>query len=330
MDGELVSVIIPVYNVEKYLTACVESVINSDYNNLEIILVDDGATDSCPEMCDELAKKDQRIVVIHKENGGLSSARNAGLDLAKGKYVTFVDSDDIITADMISTMKRIAVEEDCDIVKLGMVVTSDEKVSIVSHSDYYVMDKKEALRIIPESDPSMITICGKLYTISLFNTLRFPLGILHEDEDLTPRLFQKSRKIAISKKIGYLYMQRQNESITRAAFSKKRLVIMDIYEDRINLYRKWGYDDLIFGAYQKYVWSLRYCYQKTKSSEFKSEHIEIIERFKKIELRYLHFLDSVVCVSARIGCLDIIEALIKLIYKLQRYKKRIVCRFCRG
>ena len=105
---------------------------------------------------------------------------------------------------------------------------------------------------------------------------------------------------------------------------------MDIYEDRINLYRKWGYDDLVIGAYQKYVWSLRYGYQKTKSSEFKSEHIEIIERFKKIELRYLHFLDSVVCVSARIGCLDIIEALIKLIYKLQRYKKRIVRKFCRG
>lgn len=330
MKKELISVIIPVYNVEKYLNACVDSVINSDYENLEIILVDDGGTDNCPKMCDDLAKKDKRITVIHKENGGLSSARNAGLDIAKGKYVTFVDSDDIITNNMISTMYSIAEKDNCDIVKTGMVVTGNADVKAVELSTHCVYDKKEALRMIAEKDPSVITICGKLYLMSLFDDLRFPVGMLHEDEYLTPRLFYKCDRIAISESTGYIYMQRENSSIMRSAFSKKRLVIMDIYNDRIEMYKSWGYDDLLFGAYQKYVWSLRYCYDKTKSDNWREEHNQIIQRFKDIDFKYLCFFDRCICFGARFGFKNAAEKCVNNIYKLERRFKQLFFRLKRG
>ena len=129
----LITVIIPVFKTELYVEKCVDSVFNSDYENIEIILVDDGSPDRCPEICDEICRKYDFVKVIHKENGGLSSARNAGLDAACGEYVTFVDSDDLITSDMISEMYSIACKENCRIVKLGMVLTEDEDYPIQNY-----------------------------------------------------------------------------------------------------------------------------------------------------------------------------------------------------
>ena len=120
-DKPLISVIIPVYKTEEYLKICVASVCKSDYQNLQIILVDDGSPDQCPEICDELVLIDKRIEVIHKKNGGLSDARNAALDKVRGEYVTFIDSDDLVKKDMISDMYNIAIKENCDIVKIGMI-----------------------------------------------------------------------------------------------------------------------------------------------------------------------------------------------------------------
>ena len=112
---QLVSIIVPIYNVEKYIKECIDSIINQTYKNLEIILVDDGSPDCCPKICDEYSKKDKRIKVIHKENGGLSSARNAGLDVAKGEYVSFIDSDDVVDEKFIETLYNLCIENNCDI-----------------------------------------------------------------------------------------------------------------------------------------------------------------------------------------------------------------------
>ena len=120
MDS-LISVIVPIYNVEKYLQKCVDSIINQTYKNLEIILVDDGSPDNCPKMCDDYAEKDSRIKVVHKENGGLSDARNVGMEVATGEYVSFIDSDDYISLDFYETLLETIVDNDSDVVECGVV-----------------------------------------------------------------------------------------------------------------------------------------------------------------------------------------------------------------
>ena len=138
-----ISVIVPVYNVEKYLDKCVESIVNQTYKNLEIILVDDGSTDSCPEICDEWAKKDNRIKVIHKPNGGLSSARNAGMDSMTGSYIQFVDSDDYIKSNMIEVMYGNIIKGDYDVCVCNYSFI-DESDNVISATDF----KKSILRVM--------------------------------------------------------------------------------------------------------------------------------------------------------------------------------------
>lgn len=206
MEKGLISVIIPVYNCEPYLRTYVKSVTDSDYENLQIILVDDGCTDGSSSLCDELARTDKRIEVIHKENGGPgpSSARNAGLDAAKGKYVTFLDSDDMITHDMISYMYNIAAKENCDVVQMGLCVVQDGddyKLDVLSE-EYIVITPKQAIHNIYTG--CYVNVTAKLYEKRLFDDLRFP-DVLHEDVYMSPRLFHKSRSIAVSEKQGYIY-----------------------------------------------------------------------------------------------------------------------------
>ena len=278
-DNPLISVIIPVYKTEEYLRTCVTSVLNSEYENLQIILVDDGSPDRCPEMCDELALSDSRIEVIHKKNGGLSDARNAALDKVRGEYVTFIDSDDLIKKNMISDMLKTAVTESCDIAQTGMIMTEDESDEGID-GGYVVVDKREALGRIYTDPPSIITICGKLFKTSLFDGLRFPVGMLNEDEYLTPRLFYKCKKIALCQKTGYLYMQRPGDSIMRGGFSPRKMGVISIMEDRIKLFESWGYDDIIKLSKRDYFCHLLNLYTLTDKKEFVNEHKTVREKLK--------------------------------------------------
>ena len=131
MEEDLITIVIPIYKVENYLDKCVKSVINQTYKNLEIILVDDGSPDNCPKKCDEYEKKDTRIKVIHKENGGLSDARNAGIDIAKGKYITFIDSDDYIDSDYVETYYNKIKNCNYDVVVGGYKRVVDDKVKFI-------------------------------------------------------------------------------------------------------------------------------------------------------------------------------------------------------
>ncbi len=281
IDNPLISVIIPVYKTEEYLKTCVMSVCNSDYRNLQIILVDDGSPDKCPRICDELALSDKRIEVIHKNNGGLSSARNAALDIARGEYVTFIDSDDLIKKDMIFDMYSIAVSENCDIVQTGMIMTNDEN-DAGNDGAYTVVDEREALGRIYTDPPSIVTICGKLFKTSLFCELRFPVGMLNEDEYLTPRLFHRCEKIAISLKTGYLYMQRPGDSIMRSGFSAKKMGVLAIMENRIELFESWGYGELVKLSKRDYFCHLLSLMQKTKNTQYKEEYAKVMDKIRKV------------------------------------------------
>lgn len=221
----LISVIVPCYNVEPYVSKCIESIINQSYITLEIILVDDGSSDNSGKICDEFAQKDNRITVIHKKNGGLSDARNVGIEIAKGEYFTFIDSDDYITDDYIDSLYE-------------LIVTYQAQMSISVFNSFYEGsvptkdNRKTSLSKVFNSEEALITMfyqkdfdnnaCAKLYHRSLFNNIRFPKGKLYEDLATTYLLIQQCKKIAYTNYKNYYYLLRSN-SIEGAPFKPIKL-----------------------------------------------------------------------------------------------------------
>lgn len=220
--NDLISVIVPVYEVEKWLDECIESITNQTYKNLEIILVDDGSKDRCPEMCDEWEKKDKRIRVIHKENGGLSSARNAGLEICKGNYISFVDSDDFLEKNAYEILIEDIQTKNVDVVRFEHVRYRDGVViknkNIGIEKIYDREDLLECYFYYKED------ICGavwdKLYRAELFDDIRFPEGINSEDYYVNLQVYLNIKKMYYNNKPLYYYRLRDG-SITRESSLNK-------------------------------------------------------------------------------------------------------------
>lgn len=219
--NDLISVIVPVYKVEKYLNRCVESIVNQTYKNLEIILVDDGSPDNCPQMCDEWAKKDERIKVIHKQNGGLSDARNVGIDIATGVYITFVDSDDWIDLDYVEYLYDLVKKYDVKISACCYRVVNENGNMVDKNiCEELLLDSKEYLRRLLCWDGASVSAWGKLYCRELFDGIQFPLKKFCEDGGTTHKLILKCDKVVASRKTKYNYFMR-NGSITHRKFDAK-------------------------------------------------------------------------------------------------------------
>lgn len=217
----MVSVIIPVYKVEDYLCECVDSVINQTYKDLEIILVDDGSPDRCPTLCDEYALKDSRVKVIHKENGGQSSARNAGIDIAAGEYFVFIDSDDVISPTMIEQLLFATEQYNADMSVCEMTRASDGlDIGINRNAEIYA--SHQVLKYILTEKKITTSPGAKLYKRELFEGVRYQEGKIYEDFGTTYKLVDKSRKIAFVNTHQYYY-RCNAESTTQAAFSNKHL-----------------------------------------------------------------------------------------------------------
>ena len=215
MSQPLVSIIIPIYKVEPYLRRCLDSVINQTYTNLEIILVDDGSPDNCPQICDEYAAKDKRIIVIHKENGGLSDARNAGLDICKGEYISFVDSDDWVDEKYIEILQNLSIKENADItIGENIQTVRNEKIINKAYSTKIYSSKEALFHLFRKNHIAFVVSWGKLYKRNLFDTLRFPVGKFHEDEYTTFILFYNTTKIVYTSQKIYYYYQRANSIIS--------------------------------------------------------------------------------------------------------------------
>lgn len=219
----LLSVIVPVYNVENYLSRCVDSILNQTYPHMEVILVDDGATDTSGMICDGYAEKDSRVKVIHKENGGLSSARNAGLDICQGEYVAFVDSDDWIEADAYEKMLALAKEMDVKLVCAGRYDVSDrtgeKKVGLCPPKTERISSEELVGRIFTwnQCDSSA---CDKLYHRTLLQNWRFPVGKVCEDVPVMYRIILQTEWVAVYDQPVYNYFHRHG-SITTASVSDK-------------------------------------------------------------------------------------------------------------
>lgn len=227
----LISIIVPVYNVEKYLDSCLKSLCNQSYKNIEIILVDDGATDNSGKMCDDWTKKDSRIVAYHKKNGGLSDARNYGIPYANGDIIAFVDSDDIVSENMISYLYDLMVKEDADISICDPAHFYPDKENKFEEGTFTKsFNSEDAICEMLYQTSFLVSAWAKLYKKSVFNDVLFPVGMLFEDSAVMYKLFYNVNKVAYGNGKLYGYMHREN-SITTAQFSKRDLDILTICKE---------------------------------------------------------------------------------------------------
>lgn len=240
MNSPLLSVIIPVYKVEQYIRKCVDSIIEQTYSNLEIFLVDDGSPDKCGEICDEYAKKDKRIIVIHKNNGGLSDARNAALDVAIGDFVMFIDSDDWIEKDTCEFLINTILEQHTDIVCFGITeVFASGKIKKCIKTDYpKKLTPSEAIRYLVSYDGGIGNYaCNKIYSRRLFNNIRYPKGKLYEDNGTTYKLFHKANSIFVSDKLLYNYLLR-SDSISANWYKPEAIQArLEMWKERLNFFK---------------------------------------------------------------------------------------------
>lgn len=220
--NDLITVIVPVYNVEKYLERCVESIINQTYKNLEIILVDDGSTDNSGNICDEYAKKDSRIIVIHKENGGQATARNMALDIAKGKYIAFADSDDWVDISIYEKLYNALICNNANISVCARynVYDGGKTESAFVETESKILPSEEAIKKILTYENMDAAPCDKLFDAELLKNIRFPVGYICEDIPFVFNAVIKAQTVAYINEPLYFYLQRSG-STSKSCFSEK-------------------------------------------------------------------------------------------------------------
>ena len=209
MKQDLISVIVPVYNVEKYLEECINSIINQTYKNLEIILVDDGSKDNSSRICDELSKKDSRIRVIHKENGGVSDTRNVGILNSTGKYIQFADSDDFMEDNMIETLYKDIVESKAEVAMCSYYLFKNGIKTTDANYEKEIYNKEQILGEILLDEKIRSYAWNKLFKKNLFDEIQFPNGKVFEDIYIIPRVLEKSEKVVFNNTPLYYYRQRE-------------------------------------------------------------------------------------------------------------------------
>lgn len=220
-----ISIIVPIYKIEPYLRKCVDSIVNQTYKNLEIILVDDGSPDGCPQICDEYKEKDERVVVIHKPNGGLSDARNAGLDAATGDYITFIDGDDWYEKDAIETLVALALKTGAAVSCMRNAVVSTDYMTTEQVTDdrsTKVLSSHQLLKLLCEKKYST-SVCNKLFDASIWESKRFNKGRLNEDYLALCEILMDEFTVAKIEYPGYYYYTRP-ESITHSESDKAKPV----------------------------------------------------------------------------------------------------------
>ena len=283
---ELISVIVPIYKVEKYLDRCIDSITSQTYKNLEIILVDDGSPDSCPQMCDAFAAGDTRIKVIHKENGGLSDARNAGLKIAAGQYISFIDSDDWIEPEMYERMVRAMNRDKSDIAacSVRMVWEDGSQTQMLIQTPDRVLDRSKAQKALLLEDLLKQPVWYKLYKRECVKNILFDVGRCHEDVYWSYKAVGAAERVSLIAYVGYNYLQR-NDSIMGAGYSLKRLDALKAYCRRYE-YMKKEFPELADMAL-KSIW-LRCMYdgQKTMLYLPAEERKKAFKIFRSVRRKY--------------------------------------------
>lgn len=289
MERPLISIIIPIFNVEKYLKDCISSVVNQTYTKTEIILIDDGSTDLSPIICDDIAKGDKRICVIHKKNGGLSDARNFGIEICKGEYITFIDSDDMVALNYIETLyEAISSDGGCDLAvaqKNYMTESGLLKIKGNKHHISFINGKIKCMTEFLTKETIGTTAWGKLYKRNLFAKIRYPYGKYHEDVYTTYKIIAQSNKIAICDDTIYYYRLREG-SIMNQQFQAKHLDAIAGKKEQASFIRIY-YPSLIHFAESDVIYAANCCLSKiSKSLTIYDDYVEIIkQQYKEYGLR---------------------------------------------
>ena len=314
-----ISVVIPVYNVQKYLAECLESVIGQTYTNLEIIVVNDGSTDGSYDICKEYAKKDPRIILINQKNQGLSGARNSGIKVATGEYITFIDSDDVISQDMIGYLHGMIIKHRADMSVCQPLYIDEEGKKLEDRFIY--RDKRfngheECMKALFRDDELSVTAWGKLYKLADFKDVKYAVGKYHEDIYTTYQLVAKCRRIVAGAYRKYGYRQRGG-SIVHETFSRKHLDAVEGGELQAAFVQK-NYPALTKEACGNVIWSCNSCAMRLKNSPKMDEHaIEYLqERYRKYEGAFLlgnyRMLAKLFSVCAWINLKMTLEAMAKV------------------
>lgn len=231
----MISVIVPIYNVIQYLPQCMESILAQSWQDMEIILVDDGSKDECPRLCDEYAAQDARIRVIHKPNGGLSDARNAGMRVAKGEWIYFIDSDDWMHPDALKQLYEFAIKNQCEVVQGNLYYAYKDhllyRLPNKKESNQYVFEREEAMRLLIINDRVKNFAWGKLYRADILRDLDFPVGKYFEDSFWQHKVMHRVKHYGIIDEPLYYYRQRE-DSISGTASSRLKDLV-EGYDERL-------------------------------------------------------------------------------------------------
>jgi glycosyltransferase involved in cell wall biosynthesis len=262
-----ISIIVPIYNVEKYLRECIESIISQTYKNLEIILIDDGSPDNCGKICDEYARKDDRIKVIHKENGGVSDARNCGLDNATGKYLAFVDPDDYVDNTYIEKLYNAIKENNVQMSQCSLLKVNDNKenLGMFGYPSKEIKAGKDVLYDYYYAKQRFFfsALVSKMYDINLFKDIRFSKGRIYEDDFVSYKIYYNIDKIAIFNEALYFYRIREG-SIMHTKFSIKNYDDLINREEQLKFFKDNNEDELYDCAMYDYINMLSILYVQTK------------------------------------------------------------------
>lgn len=295
---DLVSVVVPVYNSQKYLGACLDSIVNQTYRNLDIILVDDGSTDSSGAICEEYAKKDGRITVIHKKNGGNGDARNEGYKHAKGKWLVMVDNDDLLHAQQIEILLNLAKEKDADIVVGNYRPISDDEVvtdkvitdEVYQRAEVLTSDHLNSNDFIRKYSMILTTPWGKIWKKSLYEDILFPKKSKHDDTWTTWKAYEKAKRVVFVDEVVH-YWRNNPESFGRV-FDLSHLEGMDAFAKQLDYFikeKKQRYIEIVFAEYlEMFFW----CYNRMCENNMELMPLQPYFKYMKDHIKYIKLTKS--------------------------------------
>ena len=302
LKEEKISIIVAIYNIEKYLENCIKSILQQTYKNLEILLIDDGSTDSSKEICDKYAQIDNRIKVIHKENGGLADARNLGMSLAKGKYISFIDGDDYIYPTFYTNLYDLIEQYEADISECNFLRVNEDDIEniekIINKENQKIIIKEKMINGEEAIDElfgtrlqpyvKKVVVWNKLYNANVLRNIKFPFGKLHEDEYTTYKILSNSKKIVTTNKILHGYVQTKN-SIMRREIKQKRIDDnLDAYEQASNFFEEKNDIKIEMKCKRRY---LENCIELS-GKVLKSENKNKDEQLKDIEDKFISYYEK--------------------------------------
>ena len=271
------SIVVPVYKVEKYLNRCVDSILAQTYSDFDLILVDDGSPDNCGQICDDYAKEDARIHVIHRENGGLSAARNSGIDWVFDncftEWITFIDSDDWVHPRYLDVLLNVNLQNNTEISICGFMSSYDDSEFVKCSGESKVL-QPEAFWV--ENKGNATVAWGKMYKTSLFETIRYPIGKLNEDEYTTFKLLFAQKRISVVSDALYMYYQ-ASSSITRSKWNTKKIDALGGCEEQLLFFEEYGYKAAFCESKRMYVFSIKDCIKEIRKSEDKKKNRRLMK-----------------------------------------------------